>query len=141
MGHRHKGDSLTVVRLIGVTGWKINGLAWVVQGWAEGAEGDVAAEGWRRDSRRILILPLSTHPSLFSLSLSICLSLPHPRYLRTVLAILNHASTPSRYDDLVALPENIFQRGQQCLLLYRGHRSKTYISLDGKKSRIKLIEF
>lgn len=36
-GYRHKGDSLTAVRLIGVTGWKINGLAWVVQGWAKGA--------------------------------------------------------------------------------------------------------
>lgn len=35
--YRHKGDSLTAVRLIGVTGWKINGLAWVVQGWAKGA--------------------------------------------------------------------------------------------------------
>lgn len=36
-GYRHKGDSLTAVRLIGVTGWKINGLARVVQGWAKGA--------------------------------------------------------------------------------------------------------
>lgn len=35
--YRHKGDSLTAVRLIGVTGWKINGLARVVQGWAKGA--------------------------------------------------------------------------------------------------------
>lgn len=34
-GYRHKGDSLTAVRLIGVTGWKINGLARVVQGWAK----------------------------------------------------------------------------------------------------------
>lgn len=36
-GYRYKGDSLTAVRLIGVTGWKINGLARVVQGWAKGA--------------------------------------------------------------------------------------------------------
>lgn len=36
-GYRHKGDSLTAVRLIGVTGWKINGLAWMVQGWVKGA--------------------------------------------------------------------------------------------------------
>jgi len=35
--YRHKGDSLTAVRLIGVTGWKINGLARMVQGWAKGA--------------------------------------------------------------------------------------------------------
>jgi len=55
-GYRHKGDSLTAVRLIGVTGWKINGLDRVVaQKVQEGA-----VEGWCRDSRRILIPKLSS---------------------------------------------------------------------------------
>ncbi|KYQ55098.1 hypothetical protein ALC60_06101 [Trachymyrmex zeteki] len=51
--YRHKGDSLTAVRLIGVTGWKINGLARMVQGWAKGAG--------RRRSR--VSAPPSTSPS------------------------------------------------------------------------------
>jgi len=75
-GYRHKGDSLTAVRLIGVTGWKINGLARVVQGWAKGAG--------RRRSRGMApwqpphtnSLPLSPFLGLsfsYSLSLSVYL--------------------------------------------------------------------
>lgn len=37
-GHRHTGEPVTAVRLIGVTGWKINGLVWLVQGRAKGVE-------------------------------------------------------------------------------------------------------
>lgn len=127
-GYRHKGDSLTAVRLIGVTGWKINGLARVVQGWAKGA-------GRRRSRGMAPWQPPHTNspppPPFHGLSFSRSISLSAflhfspavlvplvTQHIRAVLATLNraHPRPPAR-----PLREEMPSGGHHWLL-YRDHR-------------------